>query len=165
MTSECGFLVPQGPQEINDYADAVSFLIHHPERRAAMARAGRERILRDFGREQTLKRLLSILHHADSLALTHPRQPVTPGLAHELATLAVEYARLNGLADSLWSQWMQTASGMNAPSHLLPPGNLGRLLALLAGTRFGATLIRNPLIRGAGKWLVQRLEARQRRKA
>lgn len=165
MTSDCGFLVPHGPEEINEYADAISFLINHPERRAAMARAGHARIQRDFDREQTLRRLLSILDYARSLARTHPRQPVTAGLARELAALAVEYARLNGFADSLWSRWTQTASGMNAPSHLLPPGSLGQLLALMGNTKIGGAIVHSRLVRAAGKWLLRRLEASRRRQS
>lgn len=163
VTSDCGILVPHGPEELNEYAAAVSFLIKNPEQRSAMARASHEHVIRNFTHEQTIKRLLSILDRANSLARTHPRQPVTAGLAHELATLAVEYARLNGVADFLWAHWTQTASGMNAPPHALPLGSLGRLLALMGNTRIGATIIRSRLVRAAGKWLLQRLEARQQR--
>jgi hypothetical protein len=155
--------VPHGPEEINEYADAISFLINHPERRAAMARAGHARIQRDFDREQIRRRLLSILDYAKSLARTHPRQPVTAGLARELATLAVEYARLNSLANSLWNQWMQTTSGLNAPSHALPPGSFARLLALIGSTKIGAMIFRSRLVRAAGKWLLRRLESTQQR--
>lgn len=162
--SDSGFLIPHGPGEIDEYVDAISFLVSHPERRSAMAHASRERIRRDFSQERTLERLLRILDRANSLARTHPRQAVPAGLARELATLAVEYVRLNGAVESLWSQWLQTASTANAPSPALPPGNLARLLALIMGTRVGAMIIGSRLVRAAGKWLLQRLESmRQRR--
>lgn len=159
VNSDCGFLVPQCPDEMNGYADAVSFLIRDPERRAAMARASHERIRRDFTRAQTVSRLVSVLDHAGSLGRTNPRQPVSPGLAQELATFAVEYARLNGVADFLWGHWTQTTSNL-AASHSMPIGNLGRLLAILANTRIGSTIGRNRTIRMVGKWLLRRLEAR-----
>ena len=159
VASDCGFLVPHGLDEINEYADAVSFLIKNPERRAAMARASHERILRDFTLPQTVMRLVSVLDHAGSLARTNPRLPVSPGLARELATFAVEYARLNGVADFLWGHWTQTNSNV-APSHSMPIGNLGRLLAILANTRIGSTIRHNQTIRMVGTWLLRRLEAR-----
>ena len=165
VTAECGFLIPHGGDEVKAYAEAISFLAMHPERRAVMASAGRERIRRDFSHEQTLGRLLQALERANALARTHPRQPVTPGLARELATLTVEYTRLNGLADSLWSQWTQTASGVIAPSHALSPGSFGRLLALIGGTKIGAIILRSRLVRAAGKWLLRRLESMQQRQS
>jgi glycosyltransferase involved in cell wall biosynthesis len=159
VTSDCGVLIPHGPQEDKAYADAVSLLMANTEQRSLMARAGRARILSDFTHEQSIIRLLGILGRATELARTQPRQVLTIGLARELATLAVENTRLSGFADYLWSQLSQAQARGAGPGQLLFVRGVRRLIELVRSTSVGAKIGRNRLVRMAGKRLLQGLAA------
>jgi hypothetical protein len=152
LSAECGFLVPHGAQEISAYADALSLLIGDAQRRSAMASAARARILAEFTHERSIARLLETLQRARCLALEHPRQRLAPGLALELATLAIDYTRLNILADELWRR---THPGSAVLSPLR--GEVVRVLkwALdgVRATRAGAWILSIPLVHGIGRRL------------
>jgi glycosyltransferase involved in cell wall biosynthesis len=160
VTADSGFLVRKGPSEREDYVDAVSFLIRNPSRKAEMAAAGRDRISRGFTLDQGVLRLISILKRAELLARDEPRLPVAPGLAQELATLTVEYARLTGVADFLWAHWL-SSSPKDIDQPPLPVIKIAKLVMLIAQTKVGQIVLWNRVVRSFGKWIMKKLEGRR----
>lgn len=162
ITASTGFIVPHSARELENYVTALCRLIAEPETCRGMGEAARVRIELEFSRKATSRRLDAILVKASKLAVSEPRTPVAPGLALELATLGVEYARLTRVADSLWSHWLQTRDGSPAVVPSVPVGRILRLVVALAETRTGAVLLGNTRLRRLGRWLLDRLQARQR---
>ena len=109
-------------------------------------------------------KLRAALDLARQLSASESRLPVARGLGLELATQAVEYARLTRVADGLWSHWLQTRHGSTAPPPAdLPIGGVLRLLAALSRTRPGAMLLRSAGLRRLAHRVIEKLEARQAR--
>ena len=102
VTSDCGFLIPQGENELQEYVAVLKQLIESPDLRASMGTAGRERIKGGFSIDQMAQRMVELLDRAQELSKSCPRPAVGKGLGLESATLAVEYTRLEKLADELW---------------------------------------------------------------
>lgn len=164
VSGSAGFIVPHGDRELDDYVAALSGLITHPETCRAMGDAAKTRIGSDFSRAATAVKLRAALDLARQLSASESRLPVAQGLGLELATQAVEYARLTRVADGLWSHWLQTRHGSTAPPPAdLPIGGVLRLLAALSRTRPGAMLLRSAGLRRMAHRVIEKLEARQAR--
>jgi len=103
VTPECGFLIPQGENELEEYVSALKSLIESPELRASMGRAGRQRIREHFRIDQMGSRISELLNRAEELAEMCPRPGVGEGLGLEYATLAIEYTRLEQGANRMWA--------------------------------------------------------------
>jgi len=162
LTPDCGCMIAHGTEELADYVSAVARLVQEPNLRRTLGGAAAQRIRTHFSREVTAQRLLESLDRARQLSTSQPRQRPAPGFARELATLAVEYARLTSVADTLWSHWVQSAQGATATAAPLPLGEMARLLTAFGSTRLGAALFANKALRRAGAWMINRLEARRR---
>lgn len=163
VTPACGFLISRTDRELDAYVEALLRLIADASLRQAMGRACRERIAGEFSRDATTAAFLSGLERARDLAETRPRLAVSRGFAQELATLAVEYTRLNGVASFLWTHWVQTRPGETPTVEAIPINALARLWTLLSSTRPGAALLRSRRLRASARWLLAKLEARHRR--
>lgn len=103
VTPECGFLIPHGENESQEYVAVLKQLIESPELRASMGQAGRRRIIEHFTLDQMTKRMVDLLNLAQELSKSSPRPFVGRGLGLECATQAIEYTRLERLADHLWA--------------------------------------------------------------
>lgn len=103
VTPECGFLISQGENEVQEYVSALKQLIESPELRVSMGQAGRQRIVEHFTVDQMAGRMDGLLNRAQELARVSPRPAVGKGLGLECAILAIEYTRLEKLADELWA--------------------------------------------------------------
>lgn len=137
VTSDCGVLIPLGGNETEEYATALRRLIENPAARAAMAEASRCRIAQNFTLDHTIPRLVSAFDRARELARSAPRQPVPPGLARELATLAIEYARLT-TRDPV-------------------PTLLAKALASIRAYKVGRVILRMRLVRVVGQWVLSHI--------
>jgi hypothetical protein len=103
LTPDCGFLISQDENELEEYVSILKQLIESPELRAAMGKAGRRRIVEHFTSDQMGERMIALLNHAQDLSKVSPRPTVGQGLGLESATLAVEYTRADSLAEELQS--------------------------------------------------------------
>jgi len=103
VTPDCGFLIPQGENELQEYVSVLGQLIESAELRASKGAAGRQRILEHFTIDQMAGRMIELFSKARELARTSPRPAVGRGLGLESATLAIEYTRLDRLAEELQS--------------------------------------------------------------
>jgi len=158
----CGFLILPGGHEFANYVDALVCLTHDASLRESMATSCHQFISEKFSLSATSSGFLMALEHARSLARAKPRLSVSSGMAQELATLAVEYARLNTVASFLWSQrGGKNSVGGGTSVSVLPIHGVLRLLELLATTRIGLTLLRSRRLRRFGRWLTTKLETRR----
>lgn len=111
IAPDCGFLVPHGPHEIDEYADVLARLADDPALRQRMSAAARERMerhfaLRDFGPHMEMLFERARVYHRDS-----PRPTIPLELAREWATQIIEYTRQEAALDELWAEresWRST---------------------------------------------------------
>lgn len=101
VTPDCGILIPRGDDEIDRYVAALQRLLERPELRRMMAAAGRARVVKHFPLGGMGNRMVELLEQATGLARSSPRPAVESGLGLECATLAIEYARLEGACDAV----------------------------------------------------------------
>ena len=159
--AECGFLIPHSDHELETYVDTVARLIADAPLRHGMGQAARKRILDAFSMGASTQGLLNSLERARRLSRLEPRMAVPAGFAQELATLAVEYTRLSGLASFLWNHWVNTGPGGTPPVPAISLNSVARLLSLLGSTRIGSALLRSTKLRAFARWLIASLEARR----
>ncbi|TRZ90677.1 MAG: glycosyltransferase [Rhodocyclaceae bacterium] len=162
VSADSGFLIPHSDHELEAYIDAISRLIADVPRREDMGRAARARILEGFSLDASTTGLLAGLERARKLSKAEPRMAPSRGFAQELATLAVEYTRLSGVAGFLWNHWITTGPGGTPPVPSISLNSVARLVSLLGSTRVGAALLRSTTLRTLARWLIAKLEARQR---
>lgn len=105
VTPECGFLIPQGENEVQGYVSVLKQLLESPELRASMGQAGRRRIVEHFTIDCMAERMVELLNRAQELSRASPRPAVGTGLGLECATLAIEYTRLEQFADRHWTRY------------------------------------------------------------
>jgi len=159
---DCGFVVPREQGELERYVESLQALLDDPPLRERFARTARAVICEEFNEAICFRSFVEALETARTNARLAPRPAVAPGLARELATLAVEYSRMSSLADFLWA-YRQNALA-NTPTEALDPANdaARRLLDLLLSTRTGGMVLRSRLARRTGAWLSSALERRRR---
>jgi len=92
VTTECGFLVHRGEDELQEYVSVLKCLIESPEERAAMGAAGRQRILEHFTIDRMGDRMVELLETARDLARTRPRPEASTGMNLRPAVLPDEEA-------------------------------------------------------------------------
>jgi len=134
VTPECGVLVPLSEGDVASYAAALRHLIEDPSTRIAMANASRRRIAQSFTLGSTIEKLVEIIDRSHTLARSLPRNPVPTGLALELATQAIEYARIT-------------------TSYPMPTA-LARVLAYVRIYKVGRVILRAKVVRVSGQWLL-----------
>lgn len=137
VTPNCGVLISLGEREITEYAIALRRLIENQTAREEMAVSSRHRIAQSFTLDHTIPRLVTTLERARELASSAPRQSVSPGLAKELATLAVEYARLT------------TRNPVSKP--------LAKALTFIRTYKVGRVILRMRVVRVMGQWALHRI--------
>jgi glycosyltransferase involved in cell wall biosynthesis len=159
IDSATGYLVARGERELDDYVDALEHLLTDGARRARMGRAARARILERFSQPVTTACLLAALDRARDLAVTEPRLPVAPGYAQEVATLAVEYTRMNGLADYLWSQQRPARSSDALTLYGMPLRWTRQSLMMLSASPLGMLLRRSPRVHRWGRRVMAKVKS------
>ena len=140
VTPDCGVLIPLSDRETEEYVAVLRNLIENPRARDSMAEASRHRIAESFTLDHTIPHLAAILDRAQALATSIPRQTVSQGLAKELATSAVEYARLTSMFPM--------------------PTPLAKTLVFLRTYKIGRVILRMQLVRVVGQWILGRIRYR-----
>ena len=108
VTPDCGLLLENGPNLIEETADAVATLLADPARRRDMARRGREKV----EALHTLDRMGDQMQHVFLRTLAAVFAPVVPGpaeitSARKQAAEAVRQSLLEQTADDLWDEKMK----------------------------------------------------------
>jgi glycosyltransferase involved in cell wall biosynthesis len=159
ITVENGFLIDHGISEVDQYVSTLTKLLNDPAALAGISSAARQHVESAFSRTATSVRLQEVLDRANAWAASAPRQALSAGTATEMATLAVEYTRLNRVADVLWSQRLTAPAG-SLPESMPTVGGAVKLIMLLSNTRIGRFLLGSSMIHRFGRWLLQRLDKR-----
>jgi glycosyltransferase involved in cell wall biosynthesis len=122
ITPDCGFLVPHGRHEIDEYADVLARLADNPELRQKMSAAARERVERHFALRDFGPRMEMLMERARAYHRDNPRPAIPLELAHEWATQIIEYTRQEMVLDELWAEWESWRSNPRPhPSLAQPP--------------------------------------------
>lgn len=104
ITPECGFLVPHGPHEIDEYASVLARLADDPALRRRMSAAARERVERHFALRDFGPRMEMLIEQARACHRDNPRPIIPLELAREWATQIIEYTRQEAALDELWAE-------------------------------------------------------------
>ncbi|MCM2268903.1 MAG: glycosyltransferase [Thermoanaerobaculia bacterium] len=161
---DCGVLIGPGEGELERYVEAVSRLLDDPDLRRRQGVAARARVRAEFDAERCFAGFSAALETARGNRRTRPRAAIPPGLARELATLAVETSRLNAVADLLWSHWQNTRGATAAPPRASDAAAAKRLFDYALDTRLANRILDRPLARRLGRWLVTAVERRRDRR-
>ncbi len=104
VTPDSGILIGRSmpSEEAARYAEALRALITDGNRLVAMGKNARERILAQFDLPRMGARMEELFDHAVELHRAKPRATVPAGVAHAVATEAIELTRLAELIDWLW---------------------------------------------------------------
>ncbi len=108
VTSECGILVSQGPDERATYVQTLEALFQDRDRRIEMGRAARQRVCENFQIEKMGDRMTRLIQRAHALARKKPRPKIPPDLAREIAKLVVEHTRLEQVSEADYRYWKQS---------------------------------------------------------
>ena len=103
VTPDCGFLVPHGPNEIEEYVAILRRLVLDGELRRTMGRCARQRVEQHFPLSAFGPRMAALFEKAMALHTSSPRPPLSLGLAREHAVQALEGMRLEQAVGELWA--------------------------------------------------------------
>ncbi|MFH1810518.1 MAG: glycosyltransferase [Pseudomonadota bacterium] len=105
VTPECGVLVSPHADQLSSYVQALTDLMRSPEKRRAMASAGRRRICDQFPLTRSMDRMLELLDTAQREARLSPRPAISARLGSETAVQAIELARVEQELGPLFTFW------------------------------------------------------------
>jgi glycosyltransferase involved in cell wall biosynthesis len=130
VTSDCGTLIPHGPDELAGYVGALRHLIQQHSIRRQMGANARARVERLFPLSALGPRMADLFDKARALHADQPRPLVGRGLARECAVQALEYTRLEVALDQLWMEresWR--ANPRPHPNAIIPRATTRRRIA------------------------------------
>lgn len=104
VTSDCGYLVDFGPDEIDAYVAHLSTLLGDPALRRRMMLKGRERVVTSFALEHMADDMERYISEARVLATQRPSTPADPTVVRDVAARAMHTIRLMRLTESLWNE-------------------------------------------------------------
>jgi glycosyltransferase involved in cell wall biosynthesis len=106
VTPECGVLIQPGAEayEVSSYTAVLKELLTDEFKRVQMGDAGRKRVSDHFSIEQMAENMIGYIDQVRCSSKHSPRPQPTVGLAHACASMAVEYTRLDRVADWLWNR-------------------------------------------------------------
>lgn len=106
VTSDCGIMIERSTEqeEIEEYAEVLKKLIADPAACRTMGARARSRIEKHFRLEQMGDRMISLFEAASRIHDASAGHIVDRRFALECATRAIEYVRVNDLAEWLWRE-------------------------------------------------------------
>lgn len=124
VTLECGYLIGSSATEVEEYVTALRQLLRNREQLTQMAQAGYQRVREHFTLERMADGMEAAFAQAAVVSAARATTSIDLGLANSIASSAIEYARLNDLADRLWLELQQRPSGA---ARIRSPGDAVRL--------------------------------------
>jgi glycosyltransferase involved in cell wall biosynthesis/GT2 family glycosyltransferase len=104
VTPECGYLIPPGPDELAGYVAALAALVREPARRQALAQQGRQRVVAQFDLERMADGMAAAISRAQQLAAEGPGAGAAEAAVRQSVHMAIEYTRMEEVADVLWNE-------------------------------------------------------------
>lgn len=161
ISQDAGILVPQSDKEVQEYVEAIRYLLNDPSVLLQMSEQCKKITASKLSWEGMIDNFGAILDEAHRLRLNTPRNPITPGFARELAVQALECKRLGEAVDWLWNVKQENKPGDSALlATNLEAQAAARLAVALSHTRLGRALIQNRLLKVFGKYILKTLGKR-----
>jgi len=164
VSAEAGILISHSNTELLEYVGAIRRLLSDPSVLQQMSNSCKAISISKLSWVGMIRRFLDILDEAHRLRLNSPRTSITPQLGRELATQALESKRLGEAVDWLWN--VKSQNSTTDSEHLatsLEAQVAARVAIILCQTWIGKKFIRNRLLRGVGRRIIQRLSNSPRR--
>lgn len=116
VSSDTGVLIKRDglnhEQEVAAYVRVLADLLEDDNRRAAFGTNARDRIIRHYNLDAMGDRFLEIIKDASGFAAERSGLSIDSRFAHEQAIRALEYMRMDELAERLWLERMQRTESM-----------------------------------------------------
>ncbi|MHB8139508.1 MAG: glycosyltransferase [Smithellaceae bacterium] len=156
VTPDAGLLIPQGENELCEYVDAIRHLLSNSAELQQMSKQCRALTASKLSWEGMIDHFIAILGEAHQLRVNHPRYPISPNFARELASLSFECKRLGEAVDWLWKARPHSAIVDNGSPTASPEAQAAAKVAiLLSQTWLGRTIIHSRFLRVIGKRLLK----------
>jgi glycosyltransferase involved in cell wall biosynthesis/GT2 family glycosyltransferase len=101
VTQKTGYLVPHGPNEVNEYVTTLVSLLDSRELRQRLGHAARERIVANFTIDQMGEQMVALLAKARLWAVNEPRPRLSTAEAQTVAERVVDDLRHERLQERL----------------------------------------------------------------
>jgi glycosyltransferase involved in cell wall biosynthesis len=149
VSAKCGILIDHGDNEIQAYTSALLGLLNQPQEHQRLSSGCREVAATQLSWQGMVDNFDSFLSEAHALRISHPRTVLSPRLGLELATLALEYKRVNDALEWLWQERPKTAAGQ--------ADAVAQFAVQLSQTRLGQWLVNNKFIQTIGRKILNLL--------
>ena len=158
VTADAGFLIPHGIDELSRYQEALKHLLSSPMVRMSFSAKCRELAASKFSWTQMIDRFEALLGDAHRLRREYPRQILGLGLSQELVAQALEYRRIEEVADGLWRNRAGLADGADfSPTTPAELRAVAKVAIALSQTWFGRKIIRSKMLKRVAKKILHKL--------
>ena len=158
VSADAGWLIPHGDNEVQGYLAAIQRLISDPAELREMSVQCKAVAASKSSWEAMVHNFLAYLDYAHKLKVDQPRHPISLGFGRELASLALEYKRLDEAVAWLWNGTSRPATADNAlPSTSAEAQAFVKVAIFFSQTWFGRMVVRSQFLRAAGKKLLNRM--------
>lgn len=156
VSSEAGMLIPHGANELQEYLDAICRLLSNSAELQQRSHQCQVLASSKLSWNAMIDGFLALMDEAHQLRLVQPRNPISPGLGRELATMALENKRLADAVEWLWHA-KPSSSTTTAPSPTYPKlaPMIIRITLGLSRTWWGHKIVQNQYLKAVGKWLLK----------
>ncbi|MDA8082931.1 MAG: glycosyltransferase, partial [Nitrospiraceae bacterium] len=158
VSAEAGLLIPHGANELQDYLDAICFLLRNSAELQQKSKHCNAVATSKVSWDGMIDNFLAILDEAHDLMVNRPRYPISPSLGRELAALSLECKRLGEAVDWLWDAKVHSATFDAALlTASVEAQAVAKLAILLSETWCGRIIMRSKFLKTIGKWLLSRM--------
>lgn len=154
VSPSAGVLVPHGDNEIQEYVEAIRRLLANREKMQEMSKQCKVLAASKLSWDGMINNFMTFMNEAHRLRVDHPRYPISPNFARELATLSLENTRLGGVVDWAWHT-KKSQMAING-SHSYFSMAIVRIVFLLDQSKLGRWFTRNQLVRAAGRMFLKK---------
>ena len=158
VSPDVGVLIAHGPNELQQYADAVHHLLSDSSHLKQMANQCKAMAARQFSWQGMIDAFEGIMDEAHRLRVRQPRHPISPGFGYEMASLALEYKRLGDTVDWMWRA--QPLSSSVSAAMVASPAEaqaIAKFAVLLSQSRLGRLVFGSRFLRSLAKRLYHRM--------
>ena len=149
-----GFLIPHGPNELQEYLSALRQLIAEPTTLQHFSQNCAAFASSKHSWQGMIENCESFFDEAHRLRVDRPRKPISPKFAQELCSLAMEWQRLNETVG--WMGDLESAGGDSAITAV----SAAMLAARVCQTGLGRRILGNRFVMCFGEKLSKRLPGR-----
>lgn len=147
VTSNAGILIEHGTDELQDYFNALQGLLSDSTTRQQMSMQCKLIASSKLSWGNMIDNFVNHLDEAHQFRTEHPRYPISPRLGKELASLALEYKRLDDAVNYLW----QIKPSLETFNPSLTRKRMAQFVIFLRKTWLGDILVTNSFLKAIGR--------------